>query len=341
MLMPKTKGKILFLYFEYLGLSFVLGLFAAFLKFVLSDLLGLKDLLNILFYWALYGVGAAGFAFCVRRIKGSWTLKDLGFRLHRSWKEDLRYGFVVASLMFVITVPLEIILLPSVTKLATDSMGSFLEMPLLILIPAAGILSLVFGFVTGAFHEEIWYRGYLQGLFSREVAPAVGFLFSLLIFSLGHSFAHPEWSLLNVLNTVPHAFFFCLAYYSTGSLVVPMAVHTFANFIIPTFAVPLFAKGYQTASYISLAVLWIILLSVCFHGKKEVKELCQKTRELFEKSGWRMSFLGVFLAAISLALRWGQGFLRQLLSKPVYLLILTICTVTALGLSFVHKERSL
>ena len=338
--MSGIKSKTAYLFLEYLGLGFALRLFTLFVEFILNDLLGLKDLLNILFYWALYGIGAAAFAFCVRKIKGNWTLKDLGFTLHRGWKKDIWNGFVIASLMYVVTIPLEMILLPSMTKLATDSMGSFLKVPLLILIPAAGVLSLVFGFITGAFHEEIWYRGYLQGLFSRELAPAAGFFFSLFVFSLGHYFSHPEWSLLNVLNTVPHAIFFCLAYNATGSLVVPMVVHTFANFAVPTFAIPFYAKGHHLAAYVALIFLWLILLVICYLGKKELNELKWKTKELFQKSGWQMSLLGILLAAFSLFFRWGQGLLRDKLPKTAYFIGLTVFALLALGISFLRKDQA-
>ena len=334
------RSKVVFLYFEFLGLGFALGLYAAFLKFILNDLLGLKDLLSILLYWALYGVGAGAFAFCIRKIKGGWSLKDLGFRLYRSWKKDLWYGLVIASLMYVVTIPLEVILLPSVTQLAADSMGDFLQMPLLLLIPAAGLLSLVFGFITGAFHEEIWYRGYLQGLFSREAAPAAGFWFSLIVFSLGHYFSHPEWSLLNVLNTIPHAFFFCLAYFATGSLVVSMVVHTFANFAIPTFAIPFYAKGYRLASYISIFVLWLVLLAVCYFGKKELLELKEKAKVLFYKSQWGMGLLGIFLAALSLFIDWGEGVFKRQLPRTAHLVGIAVLAAVGIGLSFLKKERS-
>ncbi|MGD2245775.1 MAG: hypothetical protein PVI11_04420 [Candidatus Aminicenantes bacterium] len=111
---------------------------------------------------------------------------------------------MIASLMSVITVPLEILLLPSLSKLTKDSMGSLLRMPLLILIPTAGFLS---------------------------------------------------------------------------------------------------------------------------------EELCQK-------SGWKMSLLGIFLAALTLLIDWGEAALREQLARTVYLIGLAICAVAALGISFVSKDRS-
>ena len=41
-------------------------------------------------------------------------------------------------------------------------------------IGGGGLLALVLGFITGAFHEEIRFRGYYQGVGSRESTPLVG-----------------------------------------------------------------------------------------------------------------------------------------------------------------------
>jgi len=339
-MMGIRKGKIFFLYLEFLGLSGALGLFAAFIHYLLGDLLGIAELVNILLYWLLYGLVAAVLAYVVRRIKGGWTWKDLGFRTHRSWGRDIWYGFVIASLIYILTFPLEVTLLPSVAKLAADSMSSLLQLSLIVLIPAVGILSLIFGFITGAFHEEIWYRGYLQGLFTREAAPAVGFFFSLIIFSLGHYFSHPEWSLLNVLNTVPHAIFYCLAFYATRSLLVCMVIHTLSSFIIPTIAIPLYSKGLHGESYITMAVFWGVFLVICILGKAEIRELILKTIELFKKSGWKMSLLGILLGVIGLLFVWGRQVFQSQVNRGIYLLVLSAFTVLALGASFLYKSRN-
>ncbi len=336
--MKSTLRKTFFLYPEFLGLFGVLSLVSAFINFLLVNFFKIEGLANIILYWLLYGASVAALTYTVRRIKGAWTWKDLGFRLYKGWRKDVWYGFVIASLIYVLTFPLEIVLLPKASELAMGSTDSLFQLSLIVLIPAAGIMSIIFGFITGAFHEEIWYRGYLQGLFSREVAPAAGFFFSLIVFSLGHYISHPEWSVLNVLNTVPHGIFFCLAYYATGSLLVCMVIHTLCNFFIPTIAVPLYAKGYHIESYITMTIFWFIFLLICITGRGKIKGLIQKTIELFKRSGLKASFFGVFLGALGLLFSWTRYILQEQMLKKNYLLILAVFSTLALGISFLCRN---
>jgi membrane protease YdiL (CAAX protease family) len=336
----KHPGKnIVFPFLEFLGLTASLGLAASLIRFVLGTLLGLEGLINILLYWLLFGVAAALLAFAARRVIGGWTWKDLGFKVRAGWGGDIWYGLVTASLIYILTLPLEMIILPSVSAMAAESMSGLMQMPFIVLIPAAGVLSLVFGFVTGAFHEEIWYRGYIQGLFTREAAPAAGFLFSLILFSLLHAFSHPEWSLLNVLNTVPHAFFFCLAYYATGSLLVCMTAHTLCNFFVPTIAVPLYAKGLHGEAYIALAAFSLLFLGICILGRRIIKELAQKTVGLFKDSGWRMNLLGIGLGAMALLFTWVRGLLRSRAGGTAYFLVLAGFAILTLGTAILYGKK--
>ena len=62
------------------------------------------------------------------------------------------------------------------------------------------------------------YRGYFQGLFTREVASSTGLLLALMPFVLGHYFNHPEWHVLQIFYTLPLGFAFAV----TDDLGVPI-----------------------------------------------------------------------------------------------------------------------
>lgn len=330
------RGKVIFLFLELLGLFSGLSLVAVFIKWFL-EILGIGGFPNALMYWALYGMAAAVFAYTIRRIKGGWNWGDLGFKVYKSWRTDFWYAILIYGLLYIVTIPVTIAVLPSVTQRVTSNMGSLLQMslPMLILISAVG--SMLTGFLTGAWHEEILYRGYMQGLFGNEIAPAVGFFLSLIPFSLGHYFAHPDWNLLAVLNTFPAGIAFCLSYYATGSLIVPMVVHTMANFVIPAFALPLYAKGFHTTSYVVLGLLWIGFFVLCVIGRDKVKEFGLKTKELFIRSGWWMSLLGILLGIFVLIFGWGRNVLRTRVEKPIYIITLGVFCALTLGISFFGK----
>ena len=334
--MISTGRKTVLLFLEFMGLLSALSLFAIFIKWFLG-IIGIGGILNALMYWAFYGMAAAVFAYAIRRIKGGWTWQDLGFKVYKSWKIDFWYAILIYGLLYIVTIPVAVAMLPSLTERVTSQMEGMLQMslPILFLIGVVGCL--LTGFLTGAWHEEILYRGYMQGLFGKEIAPAVGFFLSLIPFSLGHYLAHPDWNLLAVLNTVPGGIAFCLSFYATGSLIVPMVVHTLANFVVPAFAIPLYAKGFHSISYIVLGIFWIGFFVLCIIGRDKVKEFCLKTKELFVKSGWGMSFLGVMLGAIVLLFGWGRSVLRTRVERPIYIIVLGVFSILALSISFLGK----
>ena len=61
-----------------------------------------------------------------------------------------------------------------------------MSLPLLLVVVTFG--SMLWGFITGAFNHEVEYRGYFQGLFSKEISPATGLFLSLILFVMTHYF---------------------------------------------------------------------------------------------------------------------------------------------------------
>ena len=331
-----NKVKLLSLTLEALSVFTLFIIFSIYVDAFLSKSLGFT---GVILFWLLYGVFGAIIAYIVRKLKGSWTWRDLGFRTHRGWKRDMWFGFVIFALFYLIEIPLLLILIMSTSTQISQQLSFLQEMSLPTALLAITGIALIIGFITGAFHEEIRYRGYLQGLFSKEIAPALGFFISLIPFSLGHYFAHPDWNLVQVLNTLPIGIALCLGYYVSGSLLIPMTTHTLAN-LVPVYAPFLYSRGYIQASYLIVVILGILFVLICILGRNELKELKLKTKELFVESGLKVSILGIFVGFMFLFVIEGFRLLKFQMDGTAYILILSVFSLVCLSLSFLKRNQT-
>jgi len=332
---PVKKLKLLSLILESFGVFTLFIIFSIYVDAFLSKTLGF---VGVMLFWLSYGFFGAVVAYIIRRFKGSWTWRDLGFKIHRSWKKDIWYGFVIFALCYFITIPFQIIFIPSVSKQISQQLGFLQQMSLPIALLAVTGIGLIIGFITGAFHEEIRYRGYLQGLFSKEIAPAFGFFVSLIPFSLGHYFSHPEWTLMQILNTLPLGIAICLGYYASRSLLVVMSIHTIANLLL-VYAPYLYSRGYIQSSYAVIFLLGVFFIIICILSKNEVKELLIKSKELFKKSGLKMSIVGILFGFVFLFVIDGLRLLKHQMDQTAYILLLVVFSVFCLGLSFLKRNK--
>jgi membrane protease YdiL (CAAX protease family) len=168
-------------------------------------------LLNLAFL-TLRGIGIAVIVYAVRRIKDGWSFRDFGFCIHLSWSKDIWFGFIGFCLLNFIELPILLANLPYQAELLAKSMNLFPEISFRVMLVLAFFLTLVFGFITGAWHEEIWHRGYIQGVFSKKVAPVVGFFISSIYFGLTHHFSHPDYNLLLIVGCVLGGVVYCLVF---------------------------------------------------------------------------------------------------------------------------------
>jgi membrane protease YdiL (CAAX protease family) len=186
---------------------------------------------------------------------------------------------VAYALLYLATLPFDLAVLPD----RVGSSAALLEQlglrsPAMVL-GSGGLLALVFGFVTGAFHEEVRFRGYYQGVGSRESTPLAGFVMALLPFSLGHYFAHPDWSPGQVLATVVPGIVFGLLYHATGSLVAVITTHTLANWFGAYPSLMVVATGSREAGYATAAALGLVLaLVVYLRRAAEVRDIVAAAR---------------------------------------------------------------
>ena len=337
--MKTLRHKVFSLFVEILGFITLLTFIKRISRILLSDLFGAESFLAGFSYFLTSALFLLLLAYSVRRVFGGWTWRDLGFKLHRSWRKDIWFGFVVFALIHIALMPIYLaVVFPKGAEQLQTQMGGMLEMPVLQLMVLTTLGASVWGFLTGGFTEEVMYRGYFQGLFTREVASSTGLLLALMPFVLGHYFNHPEWHFLQIFYTLPSGFAFAVTYYATGSLLIPIAAHTFINWF-PFYAKVLYARGHTCEAYALMLILGICYLLVCYLGRRELKALALKTKELFSESGLRKTILGFFLGLIYLALMWGRNYLEKNSGPLVYLSVLGMFSLLCLGYSFRNRKR--
>lgn len=333
----RSKLHTIFLLLEAFGISCFINLsFRVLWPIFQNPFVYWKNLL----FWLIIALISAIMAYLIRRMNGGWGWKDIGFKVHRSWMQDIWYGIVAFSALYIVIIPTLFVILPTHSKMMSDE--ALLQTPLYIALIIFTGKTFTTGFFTGALHEEIRFRGYIQSLFSREISPAVGFFVSFIPFSFGHYFSHPEWNILQTLNTILPGIAFCLSFYATGSLIVSITVHALCN-LIPLYAPYVHSRGYPVSSYIIIILIAIASLLILMKGKEEFKHLVGKTKELFSTSGFSMSIFGICTGIVFFLLPRGRNLIiNQLgLNDIQHTLFLLALTLILIFISFltVHKTK--
>lgn len=258
-------------------------------------------------YFTLYAIVVVMIVYSIRKLNGQWKLKDLGFKFHHGFWKDMSFGVMLYAIIFLLNLPFKIAALPQHAEMMADN--TYLTGPIFIALLILTWQCFSTGFFTGALHEELFYRGYLQGTFSRLTVPAIGLFISFLPFSFGHYFSHPEWNIIQVLNTLIPGLLFCLGYYATGSVLVPLVAHSLSN-LVPFYPVLFYARGSMASAYVCYAILGLTALYILYRKRSDLKLLWQKSIEIFKTSGWLLSVLGVGLGV-------GLIFLKPTLFKTI------------------------
>ncbi len=283
--------------------------------------LNLNNFGGILIDWAIYGFIALLVAYIISKARRGWSLKDLGFRTHNGWWKDIWYGVVGFAIIVIISIPLDIFALPERAEQVADFANNIanLALPLQILLIFAG--TLIVGFITGAWHEEIRYRGYLQGAASKELTPLAAILGSWFIFSFGHYFSHSEWTLTQVLATLTGGLVFCLVYNATKSLIPAMVAHTLAN-TLPAYPMFYYRLAGKKAAYLTEAGIVCAMIIVLLLSRKTVKHLWQSTVQLFKDKLLYSIIIGIILIAVGLLQTPARSYLKKATGNTVYLIII-------------------
>ncbi len=359
MMGANLNKKAAFLFLEFLGLYtvvfIIIGLFHLSFAKIPSEILGKEKYHAILservfssLKWIILCFLITVIVWGIRKSKGRWTLRDLGYRVHASWRQDIWFGVVVFSLFYLIELPLTFAIFPGRAEQASgyDFYNFLLTSSFPILFIFLSFLFMALSTFGAAFWEEVFWRGYLQTLFSRKISPATGFLLTAIVFGLGHFFTRPDWGkwgMLFALSALISGVSFGIAYYMTGSLISVAVIHFLSNFW-SDYPLIIYLNGDKRGAYFFIALLAVLSLIVCLLGRGRVQQLWIKTKELFAGYGWKMALAGILLSIVGLAYDWGRGWLRAVYQKenPSLLgIILIIFAAITLGFSFVYKDKNI
>jgi membrane protease YdiL (CAAX protease family) len=232
--------------------------------------------------WFLFGLVLLALGWTFNKLLRRQGMRELGFHYHKSLAADLWLGVCAYAVLNLLSLPFDLAALNDRAKNA----HALLEMvhltsPVQILIGGT-VLAGALGFFTGAFHEEIRFRGYYQGAASCELTPLAGVIVAFVPFSFGHYYAQPDWTFVQVLATIIPGIIYALFYNATGSLIVVMTVHTLVNLLSFAGFLMSEAAGRKAPALITLVVLALLsLLLVTLRWNRELRQLREATRKLF------------------------------------------------------------
>jgi membrane protease YdiL (CAAX protease family) len=309
-----------------------------FLYFAKLCKLKLDNITGALLSWAIYGFISLLIAYVVSKYRRGWGLKDLGFRTHNGWWKDIWYGVVAFGIVLIINIPLDIVAMPARAEQVADFANSIanIMLPLQILLIFVG--TVIVGFITGAWHEEIRYRGYLQGAASQELTPLAAVIGSWFIFSFAHYFSHAEWTFTQVLGTLGAGLVFCLVYNATKSLIPAMVAHTLAN-TIPAYPMFYYRLAGKKAAYLIEAGIACAMIIVLILSRKTVKHLWQSTIKLFKGNLLYSIIIGIILIAVGLLQIPARSYLKKAAGNTTYIIIIGVLAAFLLILSIALKNN--
>jgi membrane protease YdiL (CAAX protease family) len=253
--------------------------------------------------WPAYGLVILVLAGLVNRLGRGDSLRALGFRYHAGFRGDVWAGVVAYAVLNVVALPFEMAALADRARLNEPIMRQLGLSSTAQIIAVGGALALLMGFLTGAFHEEILFRGYYQGTGSKRLSPGAGFFIALLPFTLGHYASHPEWSMAQVIATVLPGVALGLLYGATGSLAAVMTLHTLSNWIGAYPVLVLVASHNRSTALLTagataaafLALIWI-------RRKREIRVFAQATANIFRISPGSSLVAGLLIGGVLLAI---------------------------------------
>jgi len=283
---------------EVLGFTLLLSA----LREPLWKILGESGIGQIL-VWPAYGLIILALAAVVNKFARGEGLRALGLRCQGGFRGDVWTGVVAYAVLYVAALPFQVVALADRARLTEPMMRQFGLSSMMQIITGGSLLALLMGFLTGAFHEEILFRGYYQGTGDRVLSPGAGFFIALLPFTLGHYSSHPEWTMAQVVATVLPGVALGLLFGATGSLVAVMTLHTLSNWIDVYPVLVLVASRSRTAALLTSGASAVAFLAlVWIRRNREIRMLTQAATTLFRGSpGWSI-ISGLLIGAVLLAI---------------------------------------
>jgi len=156
----------------------------------------------------------------VKLVYGSGALYRLGIRPVRSWREALKWAAGAYAIFWIAAIVLALIFGdPKDQTLVTDLKS---EDSTLILIGWAILICILAPVV-----EEIFFRGFMFGVFVRRMPLVWAALLDGLVFGLGHAPAAP----IQLIALGAFGVGLCVLYWRTQSIIPCMALHALNNSI--------------------------------------------------------------------------------------------------------------
>lgn len=217
----------------------------------------------------------------IRRLSAGWSARDLGFRIRQGVLTDAWSGIAVFALLYVATLPLLVAALPRRAAVANPSNYEALldgTVPGGLLVLTA--LLLVTGTLFLAGGEEVLFRGYVQGLLEREVAPGVGFLCAILLSVGGHVTTAADWTLLTVGNAVLWGAGYGVLFFVTGSLWPVVMTHALGR-LVWDYPIALAMRGRIDMAYIVIFAIAGVALCLVLAGRHQLAGLGRRATRLF------------------------------------------------------------
>jgi membrane protease YdiL (CAAX protease family) len=305
-------------------------------RFVLLGIYSGVDMLQ----WILICLFVAACVWGVRRMFAGGGLRDLGFRVSRSWQTDIWLGVVGFGLHYTAALPVLLAVFPAKAAHASGIwLKSLLDPaypPTLLL--AAWALS-IGGNLLASFWEEIYFRGYFQGLCARLFSPGAAFYATLIFFSFGHLFTRREWTMLDALNSTIGAVVLLVLYHATGSLIAPTVAHWLSNawWDYP-FALHLHRDPAQAREF--LLLLGAVSAVVCLAGWKQLRAILQALWSLLSRDARGAAVSGILLGAACLLYHWGLSATARTAGRWGTIAALVVFGVAALAASrFLNGAR--
>jgi membrane protease YdiL (CAAX protease family) len=302
----------------------VLG-FTLLLKAVASLLFGLplNNMVAQVGLWFVFGFLILLLAWLLQKLLRGSGLPELGFRFHKSFTGDLWLGICGFAIVNLLSLPVDLAALRDRANMAHAIVEQLHLSSALQILAGGTLLAAALGFFTGAFHEEIRFRGYYQGTASAELTPLAGLLIGLIPFTLGHYFSHPDWSLAQVAATFVPGLIYGLLFYATRSLTVVMTAHTLSN-VLPFFPFLLHeatgSRAITPAAIAALATLSLLLIALGWNH--ELRDWRHSTRQLFTMRPAFGLLTGLVIGGALLGL-WLREF-RPLYSSTAGVILLAI-----------------
>jgi len=253
--------------------------------------------------WPVYGLVILVLAATLNTLVRGEGLRALGFRCQTGFWGDVWTGFAAYAILYVAALPFEMVALADRARLTEPMMRQFGLSSMVQIIAGGSMLAMLMGFLTGAFHEEILFRGYYQGTGSRGLSPGAGFFIALLPFTLGHYPSHPEWTTAQVVATVLPGVALGLLYGATGSLIAVMTLHTLSNWIDVYPVLVLVASHSRPAAMLTAGALAVAFLALIWlRRNREIRMLTQAAAKIFRESPGGSMIAGLLIGAILLAI---------------------------------------